>query len=51
MYMCLTIFVCESKTTTMKGGALKKQRVQTYTFVCEWEARERERELFPHPIS
>jgi hypothetical protein len=25
--------------------------VETHTFVCEWEARERERELFPHPLS
>jgi hypothetical protein len=43
--MCLKIFVCESKMTTMRGGATTTT-VETYTFVHEWEARERERELF-----
>jgi hypothetical protein len=49
--MCLTIFVCESEMKMMRGGANHQQQVETHTFVHEWEARERERELFPHPIS
>jgi hypothetical protein len=48
--MCLKIFVCESETMMMRGGATNN-KVETYTFVCEWEAREREREFFIHPIS
>jgi hypothetical protein len=27
------------------------KRVETYAFVHEWEARERDREAYPHPIS
>jgi hypothetical protein len=29
----------------------RRRQVETYAFVCEWEARERDREAYPHPIS
>jgi hypothetical protein len=49
----LTIFVCESRDDDDERRRRRQwqQQVETHTFVHEWEARERERELFPHPIS
>jgi hypothetical protein len=48
--MGLTIFVSESETTMMRiatiAGAYRNVHI-----LCEWEAKEREMELFPRTIS
>jgi hypothetical protein len=49
--MFLTIFVCESRETTMRGGGGINNNRSRCTHLCVSGRPERERELFPHPIS
>jgi hypothetical protein len=30
---------------------MERQQVEMHTFMREWEARERDKELYPHPLS
>jgi hypothetical protein len=36
---------------TSRGGGGRSGDMSRHILLCEWEARERDRELYPHPIS